>query len=79
MVLMIPRRSQGVTGKVSGLFRQVVEGSLQVVGFPSLAPYLFKIASSSVPVVGFEGGDEPGVSPRARYSDVTRPPRLTDR
>ena len=80
VMLMIPRRAQGVAGEVSGLLGEVVEGSLQVVEFPSLAPDLLQVATSLVSLVGFEGGDEQGVRP-ARHvfrRDPTAPP-LTDR
>jgi hypothetical protein len=38
MVSMIPRRGEHVAGEGSGSLSQLVEGSLQVVGFPPLGP-----------------------------------------
>src|SRR5262249_314646 len=76
MVLMVPRRGQGVAGEVPGSLGHLVEGSLQVVGLPPLGPGLFLVGSLVVPVVGFEGRDEPGIDP-ARHvfrRDATRPP-----
>jgi hypothetical protein len=63
MVLMIPRRGQGVAGEGSGLFGNLIQGSLQVVEFLPLAPNPLEVASSPVPVVGFEGGDQLGIDP----------------
>jgi hypothetical protein len=50
---MIPRRGQGVAGEGSGSLGHLVEGSLQVVGFPPLGPDLFQLASSVFPLVVF--------------------------
>jgi hypothetical protein len=41
MMLMIPRRGQGMAGEVSGLIRQLVEDSLQFGKLLSLRPGLF--------------------------------------
>ena len=75
MVLMIPRRGQGVAGEGSGSLGQFVEGLIQVVGFPPLGPDPLQVASSLIPLDVFEGGDQLGVRP-ARHvfrSDPTGP------
>jgi hypothetical protein len=54
MVLMIPRRAQGVAGEGSGLLGEVVEGSLQVVGPATLGPDLFHLAPSLITLDVFE-------------------------
>jgi hypothetical protein len=76
MVLMIPRRGQGVAGEGSGSLGHLVEGSLQVVGFPPLGPYPLQVGSSLVTVVLFEGGDEPGILAAGHVfrRDPTGPP-----
>ncbi len=48
MMLMIPRRAQGVAGEVSGSVGQLVEGSLQVVELLSPAPFVSKVGISLV-------------------------------
>ena len=67
MVLMIPRRGQGVAGEVSGSLGQLVEGSLQVVELPSArsvpAPGRIALQCS---FVGFQGGDQLGVDAPAQ-------------
>src|SRR5262245_24946452 len=63
MVLMIPRRGQGVAGEGSGSLGQLVEGSLQVVGLPPLGPCPFPVGSSVISLDVFEGGDELGIDP----------------
>jgi hypothetical protein len=50
---MIPRRAQGFAGDVSGSLGQFVEGSLEVVTLPSLAPCFLAVETLPVPVVGF--------------------------
>jgi hypothetical protein len=76
IVLMIPRRGQGVAGEGAGSLGQFIEGSLQLVRFPPLGPCPFPVGSSFVPLVGFERGDELGIDP-ARHvfrRDPTSPP-----
>jgi len=58
MVLMIPRRGQGFAGEVSGSLGQLVEGSLQVVEFPPLAPCPPMLEFQVFPFDGLQGVDE---------------------
>jgi hypothetical protein len=76
IVSMIPRRGQGVAGEGSGSLGQLVEGSLQLVDFPPLGPYLFQLASSLIPRDVFEGGDQLGVDAARRVfrRDPAGPP-----
>jgi hypothetical protein len=73
---MIPRRGQGVAGEVSGSFGQIVEGMFEVVDFLPLAPCPLPVASSPIPLIGLQAGDEEGIGP-ARHvfrRDPASPP-----
>jgi hypothetical protein len=61
MVSMIPRRGQGVAGKVPGSLGQLVEGSLQVVEFLQLAPSVPEVAIPLVPLDPLQCIDEQGI------------------
>jgi hypothetical protein len=75
-MLMIPRRGQGVAGEGPGSLGQLVEGPIQVVGFPPRGPDLCPLASPFVPLDVFEGGDQLGIDPARRVfrRDPTAPP-----
>jgi hypothetical protein len=76
MMSMIPRRAQGIVGEVSGLFRQFVKGSLQVVNFLSLVPCLLPIEALSFAVFRLKGMDEVRILPPRQVfrRDSTIPP-----
>ena len=61
LVQMIPRRGQGVAGKVPGSPGHLVEGSLQVVELLSLGLCSLPIEPLPVSLVGFQAGDQLGI------------------
>jgi hypothetical protein len=62
---MVSRRGQGIAGKVSGLFGEVVKSSVQVVGLLSLVPLCLNVSVSLVALHAFQCADNECVlSPR---------------
>src|SRR5262249_22976780 len=76
VMLVIPRRGRGVAGEGPGSLGQLIEGPIQLVGFPPLGLCLLNVGFPVVPLVGFQGGDQLGIDP-ARHvfrRDPTAPP-----
>ena len=71
---MIPRRGQGVSGEVSSLLDQFVEGSLQVVDLLPLFPCFPSFELGFVAIDGFQGGDQLGVNAPAQVLRRDSPP-----
>ena len=61
MVLTIPRRGQGIAGKVACSLGHLVERSLQVVELLSLGLCSLPVEPLPIAFVGFEGGDQLGI------------------
>src|SRR4051812_16853040 len=76
MMLMIPRRGQGVAGEVSGSLGQVVQSMVQVVELPSFAPFLIPLVISVLLLHGLQGVEKQAILPLPQIlrSDSPAPP-----
>jgi hypothetical protein len=61
MVLMIPRRAQGVSGEDLGLFGHFIEGLFQVVEFFLIVPFPPALVIPLISLDGFQSRDEQGI------------------